>query len=403
MASEEWKGSMSASCRYDNIERISNKIISECPEKKDIAQQEAFRIENDAFDASSTREEYDEACNVSFHPASVPRQESPPSFLIPNPIGKDDNGDSIGVRIGPYQGCVPVGEGLTSTVYRANSPSSTPRVVHALKVIHPYQTFEPHNPQREVKILRSLHHPAAIALVDSFRDQEQRLVLTFPFKPLTLADLFDAGPVSVSRTRSIFRDILSALSYIHARGIIHRDIKPSAILLDTFDGPAYLSDFGTAWHPDFSPSSEPPDSKILDIGTGPYRPPDALFGNKAYSTQADMWSLGVLLSESASTNPMHPSPIFESPPTHEDGSQLGLILSIFRTLGTPTPETWPEATRFRTTPFGMWRVFEARDSEVVFEGVKEEFKGLVARLLRFESSERFTAEQALQQRCMQQE
>ncbi|PKS07352.1 hypothetical protein jhhlp_005954 [Lomentospora prolificans] len=388
MASDDWKLSMSASSRYDNIERITHTILTECPEKREIAQQEAFRIESEAFESCSTREEYDEACSLSFGPtpATIPE---PPSLLFPDP-GRNDT--SVGFRIGPYEGCLPVGDGLTSTVYRAGSPSSTPATTRALKVIHPYQNFEPHNPQREVKILLSFDHPTIITLLESFRDQEQRLVLVFPFKPLTLANLFDSGPVTVARTRKIFRDILSALAYIHARGIIHRDIKPSAILLDSADGPAYLSDFGTAWHPEFSSSSEPPGSMILDIGTGAYRPPDALFGNKSYSTPADMWSFGVLLSESASTNTPNPTPIFESPPTHEDGSQLGLILSIFRTLGTPTPETWPEATKFRTTPFGMWRLFEVRPPELVFSGVREEFRALVAGLLKFESSERFTAE-----------
>ena len=134
----------------------------------------------------------------------------------------------------------------------------------------------------------------------------------------------------------------------------------------------------------------PEDSKILDIGTGPYRPPDALLGNKSYSTPIDIWSLGVLLSSLASSS-SSPTPIFTSPPTHEDGSQLGLILSIFRTLGTPTPETWPEAASFRTSPFGMWRVFEK--AEDAFAGVREEFRGLVEGMLRYESGERLTAKQ----------
>ena len=103
----------------------------------------------------------------------------------------------------------------------------------------------------------------------------------------------------------------------------------------------------------------------------------------------DIWSLGVLLSELASLEPT-PSPIFTSPPTHEDGSQLGLILSIFRTLGTPTYETWPEATTFRTTPFGMWRVFERKED--AFGGVRKEFRELVGAMLKYESGERVTAE-----------
>jgi serine/threonine protein kinase len=115
-------------------------------------------------------------------------------------------------------------------------------------------------------------------------------------------------------------------------------------------------------------------------------------GNKSYSTAADMWSFGVLLSECASAS-ANPTPIFQSPPTHEDGSQLGLILSIFRTLGTPTPETWPEASGFRTTPFGMWRVFAPRAPDVAFEEVRVPFRGLVEGLLKYESSRRLTAKE----------
>lgn len=127
----------------------------------------------------------------------------------------------------------------------------------------------------------------------------------------------------------------------------------------------------------------------MDIGTGPYRPPDALLGNKSYSTPVDIWSFGVLLSELASLQAT-PAPIFTSPPTHEDGSQLGLILSIFRTLGTPTAETWPEATQFRTTPFGMWRVFERQEDAL--EGIRHEFRELVGAMLKYESGQRMTAE-----------
>ncbi|CAI4214889.1 unnamed protein product [Parascedosporium putredinis] len=313
---------------------------------------------------------------ASFRYDVIERFQEPPSLLFPESAAEEA---AAGFRIGPYHGCLPVGEGLTSTVYRAEAPLSQDAAVHALKVVHPYQTFEPHNPQREVKILKSLNHSAVIALLDSFRDQEQRL---------------NSPPIQGHPRRASLRPL---------KGIIHRDIKPSAILLDSEDGPAYLSDFGTAWHPDLSPSSEPAGAMILDIGTGAYRPPDALFGNKSYSTPADMWSLGVLLSESASTNPNGPTPIFESPPTHEDGSQLGLILSIFRTLGTPTPETWPEATKFKTTPFGMWRVFEPRAPDEAFASVQEGFRGLVASLLRFESGDRPSAEMvgiALQHECM---
>ena len=259
--------------------------------------------------------------------------------------------------------------------------------------------MEPHNPQREVRILESLRgHQGIIQLLDVFRDHEQRLVLEFPYMPLTLADLL-AGrddALSTDQLRSIFTDVLHALDDIHSQGIIHRDIKPSAVLLASPSGPAYLSDFGTTWHPTFSSATEPPDAKILDIGTGAYRAPEVLFGNKSYGPPVDMWGLGVVLSEAIRSPP---TPVFESRPAHEDGNQLGLILSIFKTLGTPTPETWPEAKGFKVAPFELWTVFPQRSWEEILPGVDADFRDLVAALVRFDGG-RATAHQVCPAPCL---
>lgn len=281
--------------------------------------------------------------------------------------------DEPGVSIGIHSNCKSIGDGVTSTVYRTDANL-------ALKVITSSNNIEPHNPQREIKILNSLHHPNIIQLINTFHDQEQRLVLAFPFMPFTLGSLLERGTPSRSRTATIFTDILHGLSYIHSNGIIHRDIKPSAILLKSADGPAFLSDFGTAWHPELSKSSEPSDNKILDIGTGPYRSPETLFVDKSYSTAVDIWSFGVMLSEAA-TNP--PKPPFESRPAHEDGNQLGLILSIFKTIGTPTPDMWPEAKTFRVSPFEMWNVFPCQTWDELLPQIDVQFRNVISKTVRY--------------------
>lgn len=210
-------------------------------------------------------------------------------------------------------------------------------------------------------------------------------MLAFPYMPLTLADVLDKSSAALEKghIQAIFADALHALQAIHSQGIIHRDIKPSAILLASPSGPALLSDFGTAWHPEFSASSEPAASKILDIGTGPYRAPEVLFGDKAYGPGVDMWALGAMLAEAIRSPP---APLFESRPVHEDGNQLGLILSIFKTLGTPTPETWPEARAFKVTPFELWTVFPARAWDAILPDVDAELREVVARLVRYDGS-----------------
>lgn len=206
---------------------------------------------------------------------------------------------------------------------------------------------------------------------------------------MTLGDLLSKGAIARPRLRAIFRDVFTALRDIHSQGIIHRDVKPEAVLLESPDGPAYLSDFGTAWHPSMSVFSEPPNGKILDIGTGPYRAPECLFGNKSYDTGVDMWAVGTVLAESCRDPPR---PLFESRGAHEDGNQLGLILSIFKTLGTPTEETWPEAAHYKTSPFEMYRVLDGHSWDEIMPEVEPVFQDLISRLVRYDSR-RATAEE----------
>lgn len=296
-----------------------------------------------------------------------------------NRAGHDEEDD---LKIGSYAQCSYIASGVTADVFRSGD--------RALKVITETRDMQPHDHLRETKIL-GLVGRQCIPLLETFHDQEQRFVLVFPYMPLSLEAVLARAdePLSPRRLRSYFVDIFGALAHIHGMGIIHRDVKPSAFLLQSPDGPALLSDFGTAWHPTLSEAVEPADGKVLDIGTGPYRAPEALFGNQAYGPSVDMWAAGAMLAESARSPP---SSLFTSPPAHEDGSQLGLILSIFKTIGTPTTQTWPEAVGFKTPPFEMYRVFEPRPWEDILPEVNPQIRALVASLIKYDST-RATAEQ----------
>lgn len=338
------------------------------------------------------QEDYDAACSL---PTGAPEPTSPSPASPPET--DDDQPSSPGTTIGHYQNCHYIASGVTAAVYRAQA--------RALKVIVETHNIEPHNPQREAKILASLRAtttPHIIPLLETFHDQNQRFVLAFPYMPLTLADLLStSSPLPTPLIRSIFTALFRALTHLHAQSIIHRDIKPSAILLSspqpTPHQKIYLSDFGTAYHPTLSPpTGEPPTLKILDIGTGPYRAPETLFGDRSYGAGVDLWAAGTTLAECLLGG--GGKTLFESRAAHEDGNQLGLVLSIFKTLGTPTAATWPEARGFRTPPFEMYRVFEGRVEREGWEGVLgagvgEGWRGLVGGLVRFESGWRVTAEE----------
>lgn len=318
------------------------------------------------------QEEYTSLVNqtISQPPASPPSQDEQ-QFQQPRQT----------VQIATYEDCSLVAEGLTSEVY--HSPSTS----RALKLI--VTVLPPHNPVREARILRSLSEaPGVVRLIDVLHDAQARPVLVFPYYPFTLEDLLSRKHVFTSAdTRVIFRDVAAALVDVHAKGVIHRDIKPSAILL-TPAHDAVLSDFGISWDP-ASAAAEPADKKYLDIGSGPYRAPEVLLAHAPYDTSIDVWGLGVVLS--AVLRGAENGAMFTCPPVHEDGNQLGLLLSIVTTLGTPTKESWPEAGGFRCNPFDMFRSFEGKDWGEILEGVDEQWCGLVRGMVKY--SARFTAQE----------
>ncbi|CCU74277.1 cell division protein kinase [Blumeria hordei DH14] len=365
-----WRNGIKVLERYENVQRITKRLELKAAEFNQSPQERAFEVENTAYKASQSRDAYNSACNAY---AELSRP-------ISNLLRVETEPDSPGIDIGNYQGCHHISSGLCSDVYRCNAV--------ALKVILQLHNVEPHNPELEVKILSSLNHPSIIKLNTVFRDPSNRLILVFPYQAFTLATFLAAGPLPPGSIARWFCDIFSALKYLHAQGIIHRDIKPSNVLIASDTAPALLSDFGTAWHPAFSASFESPTSKCLEVGTTSYRAPETLFGHRGYSTPLDLWATGAMLAECL-RNP--PKCLFDSRNTTETGNQLGLILSMFQTLGTPTRETWPEASTFNTPPFDWYKEFPAKDWKTILVNVEESGIDLVRRLLVWESGKRLTA------------
>lgn len=245
--------------------------------------------------------------------------------------------------IGEYTNCVYHREGLFSVVYKATTTnhgeyfaSSVPssRKMVALKVTQPAVMEPPHDSKREAQILKLAASDRVITLLETFHEPGSRFVLIFPFMPHDFNQLLHGNKLSKLQTKGALKDMFSALAYIHSRGIIHRDVKPSNILLRSLDGPAYLTDFGIAWSSDVA-GSEPADEKITDVGTTCYRPPELLFGNKKYGYKLDLWAAGCTVAEAVV--PTH-STLFDS---GEMGSDLALIASTFSKLGTPNLDVWP--------------------------------------------------------------
>lgn len=254
-------------------------------------------------------------------------QQGQDIFQEPEPSSDQPTGE----KFGQYTTCFHHFDGLHSTIYKSKAEDGT---VRAVKITVPHLMAAPHDVQREARLLREASSAHVIPLVETFNLDGGRLVLVFPFLQYDFEHVLRRDMVTATQARSILRDLFQALAHIHRLGIIHRDIKPSNILMDSPDGPAYLADFGITWR-EGDPGSEPSHLKITDVGTTCYRPPEVLFGYKKYGAALDLWAAGCVVAEAIAVG--H-KPLFDSGPV---GSDLSLIFSIFKTLGTPDEHVWP--------------------------------------------------------------
>ena len=171
--------------------------------------------------------------------------------------------------------------------------------------------------RREAKLAAGLHHPNLVSVYDFRTDPRPYLVMEY-VEGGSLAELIDRGdPPAVERLAA---GLLSALSSIHAAGVLHRDVKPHNVLLDS-DGQARLADFGIALPSDATKITRT--GHVL--GTETYLAPEVRQGEPA-SEQSDLYSLGVLLAEVA-----------------ECGGASGAIWSLIETLRDPQPARRPRS------------------------------------------------------------
>ncbi|MFE5833743.1 protein kinase [Streptomyces sp. NPDC056488] len=143
----------------------------------------------------------------------------------------------------------------------------------------------------EAVILARLHHPGLIAAYDAGQHDGHAFLVMQLVEGGTLKDRIAQDPLPLAETAAIGADLAEALAHAHDAGIVHRDVKPSNILLDTAHRP-YLADFGI--------------SRLLDatthtatgtlVGTAAYLSPEQVLG-RPVGRPADVYTLGLVLIE----------------------------------------------------------------------------------------------------------
>jgi eukaryotic-like serine/threonine-protein kinase len=201
-----------------------------------------------------------------------------------------------------------LGRGGMATVYLARDTKHERRV--ALKVLHPDHAVQlgPQRFRREIATAAALQHPHILGVHDSGETASGLLWFTMPYvEGETLRTRLDRQrQLPVEDALRITREIAGALAYAHARGVLHRDVKPENILL-TEEGDALLADFGIARGLGVGAGTSLTQTGIV-IGTAQYMSPEQASGERTIDRTSDIYSLGAVCYEMLAGEPPFSGP-----------------------------------------------------------------------------------------------
>ncbi|XVF78516.1 hypothetical protein PTKIN_Ptkin14bG0140400 [Pterospermum kingtungense] len=232
-----------------------------------------------------------------------------------------------------------IGQGTYSNVYRARDLDQ--KKVVALKKVR-FDNLEPESVRfmaREIHILRRLDHPNVIKLEGLVTSRMScSLYLVFEYMEHDLAGLASHPGLKFteSQVKCYMQQLLCGLDHCHSRGILHRDIKGSNLLIDN-NGILKIADFGLASF--YDPQQNLPlTSRVVTLW---YRPPELLLGATYYGTAVDLWSTGCILAELYAGKPIMPG-----------RTEVEQLHKIFKLCGSPSEDYWrksklPHATIFK--------------------------------------------------------
>jgi serine/threonine protein kinase len=243
-----------------------------------------------------------------------------------------------------YQIIEEIGKGTYGKVYKCREQETG--AICALKKINILEKLGgfPLNTIREINLLRSLRHDNVIrlrAIVTSSISQfglseESAVYLAFDYCEFDLYGLLYGGESLLSRMHiiSYIKQLLIALKVCHDNHIVHRDLKPANLFV-TRDNVLRLGDFGLA-----RKIVEDRDvrytSKVITLY---YRAPELLLGCQSYGFEVDMWSVGCIIYEMITKQPLFQSGGRPGNAHSQDSDQCEAIWSI---CGYPSLAEWPQ-------------------------------------------------------------
>ncbi|KAF5479419.1 hypothetical protein F2P56_000239 [Juglans regia] len=275
-----------------------------------------------------------------------------------------------------------IGQGTYSSVYKARD-LETGKIV-ALKKVR-FVNMDPESVRfmaREIHILRKLDHPNVMKLEGLVTSRmSSSLYLVFEYMEHDLAGLAATHSIKFTepQIKCYIQQLLSGLEHCHSRGVLHRDIKGSNLLIDN-NGVLKIGDFGLAtfYEPD---QKQPLTSRVVTLW---YRAPELLLGATEYGAAVDLWSTGCILAE-----------LFAGKHIMPGRTEVEQVHKIFKLCGSPSEVYWQRSRWAHASSFKPQRRYKRCVAET-FKDFPSSALSLVDKLLSVEPENRGSAASALE-------
>jgi len=295
-----------------------------------------------------------------------------------------------------------LGKGAYGIVWRATD-KRTKEVVALKKIFDAFQNAtDAQRTFREVMFLQEMKgHEHIVTLTNVLKaDNDRDIYLVFEFMETDLHAAIRASILQDIHKQYIIWQSLKALKYMHSAELLHRDMKPSNLLLNS-DCLMKVADFGLARSLKENRPMEEDDKALTDyVATRWYRAPEILLGNVKYDSAVDMWGLGCILGEILVGKPIFPG--------QSTINQLEIIMDL---TGKPSEERQGDISSFapsmiaaiqKQLPYADESADLAGASKATqdrwksrFQGAHEHALDLLYCLLQLDPKKRISAEGAL--------
>jgi len=274
-----------------------------------------------------------------------------------------------------------VGSGTYAVVYKARNIENSK--IYALKAIRMDESGDegvPFTVIREISLLKRLKHPNIVRLHQVINTEKKGMTLVFEYLYCDLKKyMVREKKIPTHDVKSFLYQLLQGTGFCHKNHVLHRDLKPQNLLINK-TGELKLADFGLARF-----NGIPVARLSSQVVTLWYRAPDVLLGSHKYTSSIDIWAIGCIFAEMVTSRPLFRG--------SDDKDQ---IKAIFKKMGTPSEKSWPGLKDLSGAKDQNWKLYNSIPFRDLVPGMDDSAYDLLDKMLRYEPSERISADNALQ-------